>query len=204
MSEIVKTVILNSNGEAVTTPYVDRDVQITKRMRIPLYVAGKLKSDEELAALGLTVKRYTQAELDAEECAGLYAANPDLARRVGEYKGYLDQIGITDYSVNTDMIEEAIAISTTIEDKEQYVLRIKTAFDNVVLNLQAVNADYTSFNAWEKMPVMIANLPSSAEATEGMPAEAESEELATAEPSEAGSDKSEPSVQSEQSVEGAE
>lgn len=175
MSEILKTVILNSNGEAVTTPYVDRDVQITKRMRIPLYVAGKLKGDEELAALGLTVRRYTQAELDAEECEKLYAANPDLAKRVREYKSYLDQIGILDYSANTDMIEEAIAISTTIEDKEQYVLRIKTAFDNVVLNLQAVNSDYTAFDAWSKMPALVANLPSSAEATEGMPAEAEAE-----------------------------
>lgn len=202
MSEIVKTVILNSNGEAVTTPYVDRDVQITKRMRIPLYVAGHLKSDEELAALGLTVRRYTQAELDAEECEKLYAANPDLAKRVREYKSYLDQIGILDYSANTDMIEEAIAISTTIEDKEQYVLRIKTAFDNIVLNLQAINSDYTSFTAWSKMPALIANLPSSAEATEGMPAEAESEELATAEPSEAGSDKSDESDKSE--AEGAE
>lgn len=186
MSEIVKTEIFNSNGEKVTTPYVERDIQITKRMRIPLYVAGQLKSDEELAALGLTVRRYTQAELDAEECAGLYAANPDLAKRVCEYKGYLDQIGITDYSANTDVIEEAVAMNTTIEDKEAFVLRIKTAFDNVVLNLQAVNPDYTSFNAWEKMPVMIANLP-----------------LATAEPSsEAGSDKSEPSDKSE--AEGAE
>ena len=190
MSEYVKTVILNSDGEKVTTPYVERDIQITKRMRIPLYVAGQLKSDEELAALGLTVKRYTQAELDAEECAGLYAANPDLAKRVREYKGYLDQLGLA-YTATTDDIEEAVAISTTIEDKEQFVLRIKTAFDNVVLNLQAVNPDYTSFNAWEKMPVLIANLPSSAEAAEGMPAETESEELATAEPSETGSDKSE-------------
>lgn len=193
MSEIVKTEIFNSNGEKVTTPYITQDVQITKRMRIPLYVAGQLKSDAELAALGLTVRRYTQAELDAEECAGLYAANPDLARRVREYKGYLDQIGILDYGATTDDIEEAVAISTTIEDKEQFVLRIKTAFDNIVLNMQAVNPDYTSFNVWEKMPVLIANLPSSAEATEGMPAETES----------VTSDKSEPSDKSE-SEQGAE
>lgn len=186
MSE-VKTVILNSDGEAVTTPYITQDVQITKRMRIPLYVAGQLKSDEELAALGLTVRRYTQAELDAEECAGLYAANPDLARRVGEYKGYLDQLGLA-YTATTDDIEEAVAMSISIEDKEAFVLRIKTAFDNVVLNLQAVNPDYTSFNAWEKMPVLIATLP-----------------LATAEPSsEAGSDPSDPSDPSDKPEQGAE
>ena len=158
MSEIVKTVILNSDGEEITAPYIERDVQIIKRMRIPLYVAGQLKSDAELATLGLTVRRYTRAELDAEECAALYSANPDLARRVREYKGYLDQLGLN-YTATTDDIEEAVAMSVTIEDKEQFVLRIKTAFDNVVLNLQAVNADYTSFNAWEKMPVLIANLP---------------------------------------------
>lgn len=201
MSEYVKTVVLE-NGVEVAEPYVVREVQVTKLMRIPLYVAGKLKSDEELAALGLTVKRYTQAELDAEECAKLYAANPDLAKRVREYKGYLDELGMLDYGATTDMIEEAIAISTTIEDKEQYVLRIKTAFDNIVLNLQAINSDYTSFTAWSKMPALIANLPSSAEAAEGMPAETESEELATAEPSEAGSDKSDESDKSE--AEGAE
>ena len=163
MSEIVKTVILNSKGEPVTTPYVIRALQITKNMRIPLYVAGQLKSDAELASLGLTVRRYTQEELDAEECEKLYAANPDLAKRVLEYKGYLDQIGILDYSANTDVIEEAVAISTTIEDKEAFVLRVKTAFDNVLLNLQAVNADYTAFDAWSKMPALVANLPAEPE-----------------------------------------
>lgn len=170
MSEIVKTVILNADGEAVTTPYITQDVQITKRMRIPLYVAGQLKSDEELAALGLTVRHYTQEELDAERCAALYAANPDLARRVREYKGYLDQIGILNYGATTDDIEEAIAISTTIEDKEQFVLRIKTAFDNIVLNLQAVNEEANAFTAWSMMPALVANLPEEPEqsdATEG-------------------------------------
>ena len=162
MSEIVKAVILNSDGEKVTTPYIEKDVQIIKRMRIPLYVAGQLKSDAELATLGLTVRRYTQAELDAEECAALYSANPDLARRVREYKGYLDQLGLN-YTANTDTIEEAVAMSVTIEDKEAFVLRIKTAFDNVVLNLQAVHPDYTSFNAWEKMPALVANLPAEPE-----------------------------------------
>ena len=159
----VKTVILNSNGEEITAPYVEQDVQITKRMRVPLYVAGKLKSDEELAALGLTVRHYTQEELDEEECGKLYAANPDLAKRVREYKSYLDQLGLA-YTATTDDIEEAVAISVTIEDKEAFVLRIKTAFDNVVLNLQAVDEDYTSYTAWEKMPVLIANLPAEPEA----------------------------------------
>lgn len=177
MSEIVKTVIFE-NGEPVTTPYVIRDIQITKRMRIPLYSAGQLKSDEELASLGLTVRRYTQAELDAEECEKLYAANPDLAKRVREYKNYLDQIGILDYGATTDDIEEAVAISTTIEDKEQYVLRIKTAFDNIVLNLQAINSDYTSYTAWSKMPALVANLP----------AEPESETEPEAEPTEQGAE----------------
>ena len=161
MSEYVKTVILDAEGKVVTTPYIEKDVQITKRMRIPLYVAGQLKSDAELAKLGLTVRRYTKAALDAEECSKLYAANPDLARRVGEYKGYLDQLGLA-YTATTDDIEEAVAISVTIEDKEAFVLRIKTAFDNVVLNLQAVNADYTAFDAWSKMPALAANLPEEA------------------------------------------
>lgn len=162
MSEIVKTVVYDE-GEAVTTPYVIRDIQITKRMRIPLYIAGKLKSDEELATLGLTVRHYTQEELDAMECARLYAANSDLAKRVREYKGYLDQLGIADYSANTDTIEEAVAMSVTIEDKEAFVLRIKTAFDNIVLNLQALNPEANAFSAWSKMPVLVANLPEETE-----------------------------------------
>lgn len=177
MSEYVKTVVLE-NGAEVAEPYVIREVQLTKRMRIPLYVAGQLKSDAELAELGLTVRRYTQEELDAEECAKLYAANPDLAKRVREYKGYLDELGMLDYGATTDDIEAAVAISVTIEDKAAFVLRVKTAFDNVVLNLQAVDPEANSFTAWEKMKALVANLP------------------------EAGSEQSEPSDKSE--TEGAE
>ena len=165
MSEVVKRVFVDEDGREldIETQYVTRKIPVPTVMRVPLYVNGIMVGTERLVELGLTIREYTQEELDAKECAALYAANPDLAKRVREYKGYLDQIGILDYGATTDDIEEAIAISTTIEDKEQYVLRIKTAFDNVVLNLQALDPEANSYTAWEKMPVLVANLPEETE-----------------------------------------
>ena len=160
MSEVVKRVFVDEDGREldIETQYVTRKIPVPTVMRVPLYVNGIMVGTERLEELGLTIREYTQEELDAKECAALYAANPDLAKRVREYKGYLDQLGMLDYGATTDDIEAAVAISTTIEDKEAFVLRVKTAFDNIVLNLQALNPEANAFSAWSKMPALIANL----------------------------------------------
>ena len=165
MSEVVKRVFVDEDGREINieTQYVTRKIPVPTVMRVPLYVNGIMVGTERLEELGLTIREYTQEELDAKECAALYAANPDLAKRVREYKGYLDQLGMLDYGATTDDIEAAVAISTTIEDKEAFVLRVKTAFDNIVLNLQALNPEANAFSAWSKMPALIANLPAEPE-----------------------------------------
>ena len=47
-TDIVKRVFVAADGTEldIQTPWVERDVQITKRMRIPLYVNGVIKNTE--------------------------------------------------------------------------------------------------------------------------------------------------------------
>ena len=140
----------------IRTPFVEREIPVPTRVRIPLYADGVLISEKELAELGLSVVEYTQAQLDAMTYPGYYAANPDLAIRVRQYKQYLDGLGLS-YTATTDDIDEAIAISTTIPEEEKLAVatRIKAAFDNISLNLQALGIEAASYEAWLTMPKLI-------------------------------------------------
>ncbi|MGF0039012.1 hypothetical protein, partial [Victivallis vadensis] len=85
-TDIVKRTLVDSTAGGaeldIKTPYVIRQVPVPTRMRIPLYVAGELKSAEELAELGLTIREYTRLEVETAQYAAVYAANPTLAERV--------------------------------------------------------------------------------------------------------------------------
>lgn len=144
----------------IRTPFVEREIPVLTRVRIPLYADGILIPEEELAELGLSVVEYTQEQLDAMTYPGYYAANPDLAPRVRQYKQYLDDLGLS-YNATTDDIDEAIAISTTIPESGKLAVatRIKAAFDNIVLNLQALGIEAASYEAWLTMPKLIKYLP---------------------------------------------
>lgn len=144
----------------IRTPFVEREIPVLTRVRIPLYADGILIPEEELAELGLSVVEYTQEQLDAMTYPGYYSANPDLAPRVRQYKQYLDDLGLS-YNATTDDIDEAIAISTTIPESGKLAVatRIKAAFDNIVLNLQALGIEAASYEAWLTMPKLIKYLP---------------------------------------------
>lgn len=95
------------------------------------------------------VNRYTQ----------WYAANPDLVKRVREYAVLLNGLGLA-YTATTDEI--AVAINSQIEGDSAriaMILQMKTAFDNVVLNLEYLDVTKPQYTAWEEMPNLIANLP---------------------------------------------
>lgn len=114
-TDIVKETLVDStlnNAEYdIKTPYVTRTVNVPQQMRIPLYVNGQLKSTEELAELGLSVRKYTRLEVDTAYYADLYAQDAQgdkaLRLRVTQYKAYLDQLGLS-YSVSQDTIMAAI------------------------------------------------------------------------------------------------
>ena len=160
-NEIVKKVLVDENGKemSIDTRFVVRKMMVERNVRVPLYVGNQLKSEAELAELGLTIKGYTREELDRKYCAELYAANPDLAVRVREYKEYMDTLGLP-YDAKTDDIETAVyALDMPDPDKQNLVLKIKITFDNITLNLEVFGAGFSSFSAWEKMPILIKYLP---------------------------------------------
>ncbi len=144
----------------IRTPFVEREIMVPTLARIPLYADGVLLSEKELAELDLSVVEYTQAQLDAITYPAYYEANPDLAPRVRQYRKYLDDLGLA-YTATTDDIDGAIAISTAIPeaDKLAFATRIKAAFDNIALNLQALGIDAASYEAWLTMPKLIKYLP---------------------------------------------
>ena len=160
--EIVKQVLIDSDGQEldIKTPYVTRQVTFTKLMRIPLYVNGILKSAQELAKLGITLKEYTQQEVDQMTYTAWFQANPDLAVRVAQYKNYMDALNLP-YSSTTDDIQAAISNDQTISTDQKLAmsLRIKLAFDNIVLNLQALDPQSSAFQAWTIMDKLIQYLP---------------------------------------------
>lgn len=144
----------------IRTPHVIRERPVIQQLRIPLYVNGHLKTTAELAELGLTIRNYTRLEVDTATYAGYYAANPDLAKRVREYKAHLDALGLP-YTATTDDITGAVKADATLTEAEKLELgqAIKAVFDNIALNLQALEIPESSFYAWSNMPKLIRFLP---------------------------------------------
>ena len=110
-TDIVKKTLVDSTADGVEldikTPFVIREVQVPTQMRIPLYVAGVLKSEEELAELGLTIREYTRLEVETAYYADLYARDAAgdgaLQLRVRQYKAQLDQLGLP-YDAEQDTV----------------------------------------------------------------------------------------------------
>lgn len=158
--EIVKRSLIVADGTEldILTPYVVRDVTVVQSMRIPLYVNGTLKSTEELAALGLTVKEYTQDEVDTAYYAALYASNADLVTRVRQYKGYLDELGLA-YTSTMDEITAAITGSETIVDKTAYALQVKAVYDAIVTNMEFCGSETPLVDTYNQLAKLIQYLP---------------------------------------------
>ena len=121
----------------------------------------------EMGAIWMAENGYTTTPPPEPEpvnqYAEWYAANPDLAKRVREYAVLLNGLGLA-YTATTDEI--AVAINSQIEGDSAriaMILQMRTAFDNIVLNLEYLDVTKPQYTAWAEMPNLIANLPSEGE-----------------------------------------
>lgn len=160
MNEIVKRTLVTASGEEldIRTPYVVREVMVPQQMRIPLYVNGTLKTVEELAELGMTIREYTQDEVDAIFYAGLYASNPDLETRVRQYAAMLDALGL-EPTASMDDISGAITASEAITDKVAYGLQAKTVYDAITCNLEFCGSETPLVDTYNQLAKLIQYLP---------------------------------------------
>lgn len=160
MNEIVKRTLVTASGEEldIRTPYVVREVMVPQQMRIPLYVNGTLKTVEELAELGMTIREYTQDEVDAIFYAGLYASNPDLETRVRQYAAMLDTLGL-EPTATMDDISDAITASEAITDKVAYGLQAKTVYDAITCNLEFCGSETPLVDTYNQLAKLIQYLP---------------------------------------------
>ena len=149
---------LNSGVElGIRTPFIEREIQITKQAKVPLYKKGVLISDEQLAELKLERVGYTQTQIDTVHYAALYAANPDLETRVRQYKGYLDELGLS-YSASMDDIMAAIA-NSTIENKAAYGTQFSATYDAIITNMEFCGSDTPHMDVYIELAKMIQYLP---------------------------------------------
>lgn len=165
-TDIVKETLVDStlNTEYdIKTPYVTRTVNVPQQMRIPLYVNGQLKSTEELAELGLSVRKYTRLEVDTAYYADLYARDAAgdgaLALRVRQYKAQLDQLCLP-YDSGQDVVMEAIqAAPLTDAEKAALALTMKTVYDAITTNLEFYGSTQPHMDTYKQLAKLIRFLP---------------------------------------------
>ena len=156
-TDIVKETLVDStlnNAEYdIKTPYVTRTVNVPQQMRIPLYVNGKLKSTEELAALGLSIRKYTRLEVD--DAAGDGA----LQLRVRQYKAQLDQLCLP-YDSAQDVVMSAIqAAPLTDAEKAALALTMKAVYDAITTNLEFYGSTQPHMDTYKQLAKLIRFLP---------------------------------------------
>lgn len=170
-TDIVKETLVDStlnNAEYdIKTPYVTRTVNVPQQMRIPLYVNGKLKSTEELAALGLSIRKYTRLEVDTAYYADLYARDAAgdgaLQLRVRQYKAQLDQLCLP-YDSGQDVVMEAIqAAPLTDAEKAALALAMKTVYDAITTNLEYYGSTQPHMDTYKQLAKLIRFLPETPE-----------------------------------------
>ena len=165
-TDIVKETLVDStlNTEYdIKTPYVTRTVNVPQQMRIPLYVNGKLKSTEELAALGLSIRKYTRLEVDTAYYTDLYARDAAgdgaLQLRVRQYKAQLDQLCLP-YDSGQDVVMEAIqAAPLTDAEKAALALTMKTVYDAITTNLEFYGSTQPHMDTYKQLAKLIRFLP---------------------------------------------
>lgn len=143
------------------TKFVKREQTFTRNVKVPIYVMGKgvLKSESELADIGLEKKGYTQAMLDEEMCNSLYVVNPVLATRVRKYKVLLDELGLP-YNASMDDIEAAAEAMEDRDRATEIVLKVVTNYDAIITNLEGCGSDQPHMAAYELIAKLIKYLPS--------------------------------------------
>lgn len=159
MEDIALQTIMDGDIELpINTPYVVRTINVPTTMRIPLYVNGVLKSTEELAELGLTIRNYTQAELDAKMYGGYYEDNPRLAERVRQYAEILNAYNLP-VTASSDDISNAIMTDENKSGAEKTVSAagLLALIHDIEINFNEVSGD--GLTAWEALPKLIEYLP---------------------------------------------
>ena len=164
-NEIVKQTLIDStmNGAEldINTKYVVRTIPVPTRMKVPLYENGQLISAERLAELGLTVRNYTRAEVEAVEYARYYTQNPTLAARVRQYAALLTAYGLP-VTATSDQINAAIMASDqTDAEKTAAAAGLLTLIHDIELNWNEVSGD--GLSAWSVLDKLIKYLPEESE-----------------------------------------
>lgn len=159
-NDIVKQTLIETGTGAempITTKYVVRTIPVPTRMKIPLYENGALLSAERLAELGLTIRNYTRAEVEAAEYAGYYAQNPTLAARVLQYAALLTVYNL-DVTATSDQIDTAIMASDQNDaEKTAAAAGLLTLIHDIELNWNEVSGD--GLSAWSVLDKLIKYLP---------------------------------------------
>ena len=91
---------------------------------------------------------------------GYYQKNPDLSKRIIEYKTLLDQYSLQ-YTATTADISAAVLADDTKTDieKAQLGFTIQALWNNIILNLEYLNINNALYYAWQNMPKLIKYLP---------------------------------------------
>ena len=159
-NDIVKQTLIETGTGAempITTKYVVRTIPVPTRMKIPLYENGALISAERLEELGLTIRNYTRAEIEAAEYAGYYEQNPTLASRVRQYAALLTVYNL-DVTATSDQINAAIMASDhTDAEKTAAAAGLLTLIHDIELNWNEVSGD--GLSAWSVLDKLIKYLP---------------------------------------------
>ena len=169
------------------TAFIERVIPVPTPVSVPLYVNGELIPEEELRKLDLEIVGYTQEQLDTVYYAELYAGNPDLIPRVRQYRDYLDDLSLP-YDATTDQIDAALQAREDLDaaGRLELAARIRTAFQDIVVNLEACGCMTANYEAWLQMPKLVKYLPAEPEPDTAEPepdtAEPQPEEPDTAEP----------------------
>lgn len=145
------------------TAFIERVIPVPMPVNVPLYVDGEMIPETELEKIGLEIVGYTQEQLDTVYYAELYAGNPDLAPRVRQYRDYLDNLALP-YDATTDRIDAALQGREDLDaaGRLELAARIRTAFQDIVLNLEACGYMTASYEAWAQMPKLVKYLPAEA------------------------------------------
>lgn len=143
----------------------ERTIMVPKVVKTPLWDANNNRlSLDELNNIGLEILYTpdpTQEEIDYDMYTQMYANNPQLATRIEEYKGYLDQLSLP-VTANSTQIDAAIQANDSMTDTEKLELgqRINVCFHDILVNVQALGIMMSDFEIWANMEKFVQYLPS--------------------------------------------
>ena len=163
-TDIVKqTLIETETGREydINTRYVVRTIPVPTPMRIPLYENGGLVSAERLAELGLSIRNYTRAEVEAAEYAAIYARNPQLAVRVRQYAEMLETYGLPVTATSDEINAAIVASDHTDAEKTAAAAALMSLIHDIELNYNEVSGN--GLSAWSVLDQLIRYLPAEEE-----------------------------------------